>query len=129
MLAKEYAQALTEVIAEGVSSASAVKNLLLVLKSRGHEKLLPRIVRELERREERASGKGVLVRTADEKSRKEALHKAHALSEEYALDTAAIRVAEDPTLISGYAIEGPGFRFDTSARAALLNLYRHLKTN
>lgn len=129
MLVKEYAQAITEVSASGVSSAVAVKNLLLVLKSRGHEKLLPRIVRELERRQESVAGKGVLVRTADEKSRKEALHKAHALSEEYALDTTAIRVVEDQNLIAGYSIEGPGFRYDTSSRAALLELYRHLKTN
>ena len=129
MLAKEYAQALIDVRAKGASSSMLVKNLLRTLQSRGHEKLLPRIVRELERQEEQAARTGVLVRTADEKARTEALHKAHALSEEYSLDTSTIRVMEDPSLISGYAIEGPGFRFDTSGRAALLNLYRQLKTN
>ena len=130
MQAKEYAQALFDLGSQaGANSTNLVKNLMQILKSKGHEKLLPRIASEYGRLQETAGGKGILVRVADEKARKEGLHKAHALAEQYSLNTSLIRVVDDPNLIQGYAIEGPGFRFDSSARASLLNLYRHLKTN
>ena len=130
MLAKEYAQVLFELGSRGgANSTTLVKNLMQILKAKGHEKLLPRISAEYERLQQNSGGKGILVRVADEKARKDGLHKAHALAEQYSLSTSLIRVVDDPNLIQGYAIEGPGFRFDASARASLLNLYRHLKTN
>ncbi len=125
-----YAQALYDLASKkGAHQSTLIKNLVLLLKSRGHEKLLPRILAEYERLSQHMTGKGIVVRTGDEKSRKDALHKAHALAEQFSVDASSIRVVEDESLIQGYAIEGPGFRFDTSARAALLQLYRHLKTN
>lgn len=128
MHAQEYAQALFELKPKTAhEQSSMVKNLVALLNSKGHEKLLPRIVAEYERLLERAHMGGVQVTVADETSRKEALHKAHALAETYNVDTSSIRVTEDDHLIKGYAIEGPGFRYDASARGSLLSLYRHLK--
>ena len=34
----------------------------------------------------------------------------------------------DGTLVQGYVVEGPGFRYDASARAALKSLYEKLVT-
>ena len=130
MHAKEYAQALFSLRTKPSGEQSLlVKNLIALLKSRGHEKLLPKIVSEYERISEGRSQGGIQVRVADEKSRKDALHKADALAREYGIDQGAIRVSEDENLIRGYSIEGPGFRHDASARGSLLALHRHLKAN
>lgn len=129
MQAKEYAQALFDLRTKSTGEQSSlVKNLIALLKSRGHEKLLPRIVAEFERLSEGRDSAGIQVRVADEKSRKDALHKADALAREYGIDQGAIRVSEDENLIRGYTIEGPGFRHDASARGSLLALHRHLTT-
>lgn len=127
MNAKDYAQALFDLKTRSASGQSSlVKNLIALLKSRGHEKLLPRIVAEFERLSEGRNLGGIQVRVADEKSRKDALHKADALAREYGIDQGAIRVSEDENLIQGYTVEGPGFKFDASARGSLLALHRHL---
>jgi F0F1-type ATP synthase delta subunit len=129
MHAKEYAQALYDLTKDAKSADSSllVKNLSGLLKSRGHERLLPQIIAHFERiQAQKSQSDGLRVYVADEKSRKDALHKAKALADERGIDGAAISICEDQALIRGYAIEGPGFRFDTSARASLLSLYKHL---
>ncbi len=127
MQAREYAQALYEIENAEKSPASTVKNLVGVLEKRGHTRLLPRILAEYERL---VNGEGekdaVTVRVADEKARRGAITEAHTLSESMGFDKKKIHIEEDESLIDGYAIEGPGFRYDTSAKAGLLALYKQL---
>lgn len=129
MQAKDYAQALFELTkrTKGAEDSTLVKNLVALLHSRGHERLLPRILGEFTRIASRDAVRGGLtVYVADEKSRKDGLHAAKALADERGIESSALRICEDPLLIRGYAIEGPGFRYDKSARASLLSLYKHL---
>lgn len=128
MQAKDYAHALYDLsLAKGASTSVLVKNLSGVLRTRGHERLLPRIAAEFGRLQEQdAKTGGIIVRVADEKSRKSALQKARALADERGLDTKTIKIKEDTALIDGFSVEGPGFRYDESARGSLVHLYRKL---
>ncbi len=131
MIAHQYAEALYTLSQQPKAD---VKKLALGLKEtlarRGHTALASRVAAELSRVEQHARGKTVVrVRIAHASLKKEALAKVEELAQEWGGDARSVEVIEDDSLISGFAIEGPGFRFDASARAALTDLYRTLTTN
>ena len=104
-----------------------MRNFTEVLEKRGHQKLLPRIVAELEKAQAAEIKKrGITVKVANEEARAPGLTKARTLAEGKNFALKDIQVIEDDTLIAGYIVEGPGFRYDTSARAALKSLYTKL---
>lgn len=123
MLEANYAQAITELLAQPKADASAVaEGLQRTLLARGHLALLPRIMAHLERTAGRERNRRrVVARIAGSHDAQAAQAKA----KELAAGNDA-EVIEDESLITGFAIEGPGFRYDASSRAALMDLYRTL---
>jgi F0F1-type ATP synthase delta subunit len=125
MLESTYAQAIAELLAAPKADAKAVaEGLKLTLARRGHMALLPRIMAHLDRAKEREAGKrATRVRLAAAADKKAALAKAAEMTGASPDD---IEVIEDASLIAGFAVEGPGVRYDASSRAALMDLYRTL---
>lgn len=129
MQAKNYAQALIAYQTEHprTEAAGLLERLRAVLKHRGHEQLLPRIVSEYEREvNRRTHSERVVVALGDEAARKDALKKSEELADMFGIDQKSIHVEADDTLLSGYALRGPGFRYDSSGRARLIALYKSL---
>ncbi len=131
MLARQYADALYALAQQPKADAKKLaEGLKETLVRRGHAALAPRIAAELSRVEHHAKNQTVIrVRIADASAKKEAVAKAEALITAEGDVARDIEVVEDKSLISGFVVEGPGFRFDASARAALTDLYRTLTTN
>ncbi len=126
-LARMYAVALHELSANAASESSLVGNLVSVLEKKGHQKLLPRIKAEYEKVEKEATRKaGVTIRIAHDSDAQSGRAKAAELLVMRGHAGAQIELCDDPTLVSGYVVSGPGFRYDASARAALIALYRQL---
>ena len=120
-----YAQALAGVLAgkEERDLKGILVRLKEVLRLRGHQKLLPAIMRactlELIKRE-RASI--VTMRTVSGASQKEILEQyGEMLPKEYTL-----RAVADPALASGFVLETQHRRIDASGKRALRELYQKI---
>ena len=126
MLARHYAHALYSLsLAPDASPKALMAGLQKVLARRGHKALLPRIAGELSKVQTEALARsGVVVRIAEAQEKKVALAKAKELLAERGMADAPIEVVEDESLTAGFVVDGPGFRFDASARASLIALYR-----
>lgn len=121
-LAREYARAIREVRRESaVGGAELIASVKDALIRRGHRMLLPRIFAEyraLLADEEKGT---VTLRVASEHEAAKGVAKLKELG-----------VAEEPravvdrTLIKGFVAEGKDFRYDASAKRALLDLYKKL---
>lgn len=121
-LAQQYAKGIDEASRGKRSAHELFAAVLLALKRRGHEKLMPRIYAEL--RKLQARRPAAEVRYAREADKAVALAKAKELLAEVA--PTELELCEDPGLISGYAIRGSDFRYDASARRSLIELYKRL---
>jgi len=124
-LAETYARALHEAGEAPKAPARHVlfAHFIAVLQRRGHEKLLPRIEKEYMKLLARAERNTVRVRVAHKKD--EAAAK-KAAAEFSVPGTHAPHVIVDESLVSGYVISGPDFRYDASGKRALLELYKEL---
>jgi F0F1-type ATP synthase delta subunit len=122
MLARHYAHALY-----GTKGEIDPSRFRVFLKARGHETLLPGIVRELQSLVGEKSSvsrarihivrKEHLERFTDELSR---------YARELSFDPAGVDIIEDPDIVGGFIIETGTHRIDGSFRKRLLNLYRRL---
>lgn len=128
MKSKEYAQALFDLgIKKGANPEGLVEQLLLLMRSRGHLRLLPSVLSDYERiAKDRSQRDGISVKIADEEDQGAALDKARALAESYGVEASNINVSTDDTLIKGYSLDGPSFRYDKSARRNLIEMYRSI---
>ena len=125
MNATHYAEALMAVSSgeEGGNLRDTLKRLRALLVLRGHQKLLPAILRacslELSKR---ARASTVTMRTVRGIPQKRILEEyAKILPKEYALKTIA-----DETLASGFVLETPHHRIDGSGKRALRELYQKI---
>ncbi|HET8575356.1 MAG TPA: F0F1 ATP synthase subunit delta [Candidatus Paceibacterota bacterium] len=123
-----YAQVLTLTL-KGKTPEEAsrlLKNFLEVLAARGHRKLLPGIVAELEKEKEAEAGnkaRFTVARKSDlEKFRKSALFDLERLG----VKDAELVTKEDDSLVGGYRVETRSAMVDRTHKRALLDLYRKL---
>ena len=127
MKATYYAQALADTLTgdQKKDMKTVLVRLQEVLKRRGHQKLLPAIVRALSlqlAKRERAST--VTIRTVSGEARKELLEQyAQVLPKEKEY---AVRIVADPTLASGFVLETATRRVDGSGKRALMELHRNI---
>lgn len=128
MLETHYANALASLSRlPGASAKTLAEGLKVTLTRRGHLALLPRIIAAMKRAETREQGKRTVVaRIAEAHQKSTAVTKAKELAASHGAESSDIEIVEDESLIAGFAVEGPGFRYDASSRAALMNLYRTL---
>lgn len=121
-LAKEYARAIHEVRKEGrTNDGELIGSVVAALSRRRHQKLLPQIAEEYGRIEKEAGKDAVLIRAASEQEAHKGLSKLRDLGYE-----GTARMEVDPKVVKGYVLEGKDFRYDASARRALVDLYKKL---
>lgn len=126
MLPRLYAQLVIEVARSAPGGGKELANHFLeLLKSRGHERLVPRILRELSRLEARERRRGEIVMRVAKKGD----------AARYAKQASAVRPARaggefrevvDKALVDGFSLEGADFRFDASARRTLITMFETL---
>lgn len=128
-IARLYAELLLKVLA-GKSSREQEKRLehfLSLVHSRGHGKLLPRIVREFEKVLARASRKAeVTLTAAHEKDLRAAAKEAAAVLARAGREGTPLRERVDQRLVRGFVLAGSDFTYDASARASLIALFERL---
>jgi F0F1-type ATP synthase delta subunit len=127
MNATSYAQALEIALRKKSEDVQAqlVKNFLVILRSRGHQKLLPNIVHELEKRltREQESVKILFAREEDKIRYKENIQ-ADLL--EIAKEKEEQSQEIDEKLVGGYRVETKNILIDRSYKRALIDLYQKL---
>jgi F0F1-type ATP synthase delta subunit len=127
ILARLYAELLVKILGNGAKDADQkIEHFITLLKSRGHEKLLPRIVREFERALAKARrGTDVVLSVARAEDRGKFLGAAKEVLAQ-AGRKGEIREEVDEQLVRGFTLEANDFRYDASARRKLLALYEAL---
>jgi|GEM_PF-1594499 len=125
-LVETYARALIEIEKGDVAKDAAVR-FISVLKHRGHGRLLSQILAKCESLKAKELGCGVRVRIASESDRADAgkslVSELPPLLPE---ERVGVRWEIDPTLVSGFSVEGRDFRIDNSGRRALLELFNKM---
>ncbi|HTR18796.1 MAG TPA: F0F1 ATP synthase subunit delta [Candidatus Paceibacterota bacterium] len=121
---KSYAQALWQLVEEGMEPKKALHALVESLKVRGREALLPRIARAFERLATREMKKNaIIVSVAREKDTHKAKREVKAILEEIGADSKNLDVQLDESLIGGWRLEGKGVLVDKSFKKSLLDMY------
>lgn len=124
-LIRRYAALIRDAIQNGASK-DFVTSFLNYLKVRGHQSLLPAVLRRLERENVGTSDVVVsLAKASDAKKFAPAL--ASALSQ-LGAEKSEYRVVEDGALVGGYTVKAGGKIIDRSYRTALVTLYQNLTT-
>ena len=119
-----YAQALWNMVQDGVSPKQAVTKLESVLRGHGRLALMPRIGKAFARIAERESRKQrVLLSVAREKDAHKAEREVKALLKEMGVGEKDVSVHLDDALIGGWRLEGRGYLHDASYKKHLLSLY------
>lgn len=119
---REYAQAVLEVAKRGMQPKELVKNLENTLRSRGHLQLSHKIAHAL-REAERRMGRGSESTLTIAKESEVASAKAEAAEH---IDTNAVRIVTDDSLIGGWVLATPNTRVDASFKKQLLDLYQKI---
>jgi F0F1-type ATP synthase delta subunit len=132
MKARQYAEALH--LAAADKDDAALQELLerfrVLLRERGHTRLTPAILRELEKLEAQRQDPNIVHVAVAQKQDTQAF--ASEIQEDIAaLDAAGQTqdVVVDETLIGGYEVRTGGGRIDRTYKRALLTLYNTLRTN
>lgn len=121
-----YAQALWQLIENGMEPKKALHALVESLKVRGREALLPRIARSFERLAEREMRKNaVTISVAHEKDANAAKRGAKKILEEAGIEVKDMDMKIDESLIGGWRLEGRGVLVDNSFKNSLLEMYNH----
>lgn len=133
MKASWYAEALYEALQNReVKTEADVHKVFArfrkVLAARGHEKLLPFIMHELEKIEEREKNiNQVLLITADKKSQSKWSHAYDHYEKEGFIPKHAIRQeVVDESIVGGYQIRTKDTIIDASYKKSLIELYRKI---
>ena len=129
VLARLYAELLMKVLSgkEGRELNRRIDHFVVLLKSRGHEQLLPRVIREFEKVVERARRRGdVVLSVARREDSGAFIAEANKVLKNVGRTGATLREKIDESLVRGFSLEGGDFRYDASARRKLLALYETL---
>ena len=124
MLAQHYAQALyLSVRGKEEKWEEYVKNLVLILKQRGHSKLLPSILKEYKKLLEQKEDISIITvsRLADKK----ALEEAQKVSKMHFHDMES-EVSVNENIIGGFQVLSSTKMVDASYKTALRELYRNM---
>ena len=114
-----YAQALyNSAQKEGADPKKLVAQLVKYLEKEGRVKLLPSILRDLQKLDAQHTKVGSIVEVADEKD------STHALTEAATHGIHATVTHTNHTLIQGWRATGNGKLYDNSAKRSLIELYR-----
>jgi F0F1-type ATP synthase delta subunit len=116
-----YVTAILESIKAGQKPATVFAGLETVLVRRGHERLLPRIVRSLEREAARATHSDTPTLTVAKASDKDTALVA-ALMKEMGVE-GKLSVVIDDTIIGGAKLRSGDTQIDATYKTALINLY------
>lgn len=118
-LSQQYALELAQALdCADVNEDVLVENLIKNLRSRGREKLLPSIVRELKKIRMQERKKEPCVEIAREEDRE----KVRAGVDELGVSTYSVTV--NPTLVRGWRVRAQGRLIDNTTKKALIELYR-----
>lgn len=129
MRSKEYAQAFGEVLGdkEMKHGSEYAQNLLRVIRYRGHQRLLPSIVTELETKVKEQGEVGVLTltvaRSEDEAVFQGAIEKDQ---KDFGFDDVEVQTVVDDSVIGGYRIESREHLIDRTYKKALLEMYQKM---
>lgn len=119
-----YVTSIIELIEAGSDVDSVLKNLKAVLESRGHEKILPKILKrtasKLEERTEKTTATVTVRAETDAEKYKEQIDRAL----RYLKAEIEPRVHVDETLVGGFIAEHKNMRIDQSYKNALLKTYQ-----
>jgi len=132
MKAQQYAEAifLASQNADEAKLEGIAKRVGDMLKEKGHVTLMPAIIRELEKLEQkRSTSTEVLVRLAKDADRD--TFRSHIESDVELLGATSLpqKVEIDDTLVGGYEIKANGKRIDRTYKRSLLALYNNLIIN
>lgn len=123
-----YTAAVLELLQAGQEPATVVRGLQTILKKRGHEQLLPMILRAVVRQLEAGKGEEVIVVTVAKEADAQKL-KAEI---EAALNTLSAKeepaIAVDDTIIGGFIATTNTKVLDQSHKHKLVKLYRSITT-
>lgn len=125
MRVKDYSSAVIALVKDGMSLDTALTSLRNMLTRRGHTRLYPKILRDLERVAEGLTKEGTVTVTVahedDLSVHKDAIERSIA---ELRGTTHVTRV--DETITGGFIAEGKEKRIDQSYKKQLLTIYRSL---
>ena len=123
-LAQDYAKALFDMKGAGTKTDAhgLIGAFIASLKRRGHLKLIPRIYAEYGKLAFEAERRRPKLLLANEGEKKNAATCAH----QFLPANTAVEVCVDPLLVSGFVVSGSDFRYDTSGRRSLIELYHTL---
>lgn len=133
-IAENYAQALYELECELPSEAERdeiVRSFVGILKRNHYERLLPAVVRHLEKRitneKQRVTIELIVAKDSDKEKYSSAITEhADVLGD---VSSKPITARIDDSIIGGYVVNGHGVRVDASYRKHLLDLYSKLTAN
>ena len=123
-LADTYAQTLLDLEKSGAAKGAA-ERFVAVVKRRGHTRLLPQILAKYERAKVGETKRGVQVYVASAQVQLPPLPLGEGWGEGPGTKLTPII---DPSLVSGFSVQGRDFRIDSSGRRALLELYKKMTT-
>lgn len=125
-LPERYARAIYEArTATVLTGREFIVRITEALKRRHHERLLPSILEAYRKVEEIESMRGVTLRVASGADVQSGLAK----MEELGVGEKEARTIIDPSLVKGYVLSGKDFRYDASAKRALVKLYERLSAS
>ncbi len=100
-----------------------IKSFIEVIKSRGHEKLLPSILSSYEKKANQKD-EYVTLTVATERNLKEIKEEIENYSEEFSLQD--LKTEIDKSIIGGYVLRSQNNLYDKSFRKALIKLYQKI---
>ncbi len=119
-----YVTALIESIKAGHQPAEVFQGLKHVLARRGHERLLPRIMRTLEREAYRRTGAGIATLTVASAADADSAIVQALLTEMAVVGKPTVVI--DETIIGGAKLRSGDTLIDASYKTTLINLYHTL---
>lgn len=126
MRARDYIQAIRELLREGHDPEAVFRNLTILLKRKGHEKLHAQILRGVSTQIEKdIQGDTALVTLAREHDCKVQKHAIESVLASMGTET-NFEITIDPAIIGGFTAVQGGKIVDQSYKKQLLTLYRSL---
>jgi len=120
---EEYAKALIELVEKKPKEEERIlKDFIALLKQRGHIKLLPKILKSIEKLSEKQEADSVELILAKEKDKEKHLKKAQNYKEHFKI-LGDVKTKVDDTIIGGFIIKTKQTIVDGSYKKYLMELY------
>lgn len=122
-MARDYVQALLAALQSGIKPEVLFRNLESVLAGRGHSRLLPRILRTLEREVGRLESHDIPTLTVGRQSDATS-PLVKELKTELGVTAGDVQLIIDETIIGGAILRAKSTEIDASYKTALITLYQ-----